>query len=116
MLADVTRNVTQDGWRGRKGCAGADETFAGEHNDGYLSAIRARVSAARYRQTEHSISEAVAQLKARSEPLSNKTHTGSATLRKAIQSISELAPAVASPEKAGVGGSIPSLATTFYRT
>src|ERR1035438_7476556 len=50
MLANVARDLAQDGWCRCEGRAGADEALTFEHEVGHLPAVCARKPAARSRQ------------------------------------------------------------------
>src|SRR3972149_3634543 len=38
------RDLAEDGWGGRKGCAGPDAEFKGKHHARYLPAVRSRIA------------------------------------------------------------------------
>ena len=52
VLAHLTRDLAEVGPSRREGRAGADASLAGEHDTGYLPAVRAGVAAARCRQAD----------------------------------------------------------------
>src|SRR5262249_33408836 len=100
-------DLAQRGQGGYKRCAKTDAPFQSNHDTGNLPAVHSGVAAEGGGWTRQ-----LSSFQNSFQFHSNKLAVSRAEMGSKVNRISQMAIVGPSPEKAGVGGSIPSLATT----